>query len=115
MANNEDLQNHPGDQARRGTEAHSNSNSADQDRRTVEPQAAQGQYDRFQGRQMDGNDREQSVGYGQPAEYDDRYAQSGKPQSQPAILGEKDLQPMHPNAATSGASGEHARWPERNR
>lgn len=106
-------QNDSDDYARPGTEAHSLQGHG---------HAAQhGAYDRHQGQRMGGSDRQEPAPYGQPAEYDDRYAQQGgkPPQAQPGqpgILGEKDLQPM-PNAGTSGGSGEHARKPdsERNR
>jgi hypothetical protein len=122
-----EAQSSSGEQARQGTEAHSNPDS--QDRRTIEPQAAQGgydhqqaAYDRHQGQPMGGYERQQQAGFGQqqagvqPAEYDDRYSQQGgKPlQGQTAVLGEKDLQPM-PNAGTSGASGEFARKPDSER
>jgi hypothetical protein len=110
-----DPQSYPGGQARQGTEAHSD--PSNQDRRKTEPQAA---YDRFQGQRMGGGhdgrqEPDQPVGYGQPAEYDDRYSlQGGKPQGQSGILGEKDLKPM-PNAGTAGGSGEFARKPESER
>lgn len=109
-----------GQLARQGTEAHSNPHS--QDRRTTEPQAAQGghdhqqaAYDRHQGQPMGGYDGHQQAGV-QPVEYDDRYAQQGgKPQQgKSGVLGDKDLQPI-PNAGTSGASGEFARKPDSDR